>query len=288
MSEFAGPGQQPTDSPRPRWRKRAEALPPTQPGPWRSSAAREVQVRIVWDNRTGEIEGIRVRRWDPDRRTYASVRPTEQLAADVRQAFAHFLAEDIVADIWHVPSTGMCPPVRNAEVLTVAEELLDPRLLAAELVRVTAQVAAVHAGIPPPVARVMGQAAGDLFVQLLGKDSNARKVRAVQYADLTLSAEDGSILSPPLAQIADAATADVIDKLLTPDDLPPGRKPPPVRPAHRTPAVAPDSPHPDPDPSHSEPLHPEPDPEPSRPAPGLSKPNSTENDHQKPQPAFEP
>ena len=205
---------------------------PAEPEPRarRSPADKSVQLRMVWDGRTDEIKGVRVRKWDPDGWTYTSVRPTEKLAEDVRRAFAHFLAEDVVAAVWHVPSTGLGSLANSAEVLTAAEDLLDPRLLAAEMVRIIVQAAAAHAGIPLPVARVMGQAAADLFIELLGPDPDADKVQAVQYADLTLSAEKGSAIdSPALPQIAVSEAADVIDKLLSPDD------PPPARPAERRP-----------------------------------------------------
>jgi hypothetical protein len=241
MNEFAYPGQQPADNPRRRLRRpttpsdpRLPPPSPQRPGSWRSPADRPVQVRLVWNGWTGAIEGVRIRNPDrPDRPTYASVRPTGSLAADVRQAFADFLAEGIVDAVWPVPSTGMGSPASSAELLTVAEELLDPRLLAANLVGATVQVAAVHAGIPPPVARVMGKAAQDLLVSLLSPDPDARKVEAVQYVDLTLSAEDGSLInSPALPERVVGETANVIDKLLDPDgrQLPRGPVPEPAAP----------------------------------------------------------
>jgi hypothetical protein len=193
-------------------------LPPSppRPGSGRSPAGRPVQVRLVWDGWPGEIEGVRVR--NVNTRTYSSVRPTERLAADVREAFAHFVADGIVAAVWPAPGTGLGPPASSAELLNVTEELLDPRLLAAEVVRVIVQIAAVHAGIPPFVARVMGQAAGDLFTELLSPDPGASEVQAVQYVDFALSVEDGSLInSPALPQIATAGTANAIDKLLGPD-----------------------------------------------------------------------
>jgi hypothetical protein len=305
MNESPTQGQQPADNPRP-WLRRPGPVDPGLPGTrppirrphellqsrqqqpsgrasWHATSPddRRVQVRIVWDGRTGEIEGVRVR--NPDGRTYTSVRPTERLAADVRQAFAHFLAEDIVAAVWHVPSTGTGLPASSAELLTIAEELLDPRLLAAELVRITVQVAAVHAGLAP-IARVMGQAAQDLFTSLLGPDPEARKVQAVQYADLTLSAEDGSVIfSPSLPEIADSAAADVIDKLLSPDNLSPGARNRPSSPskAIREP-VGPAEPPTTPGLSHPVPSPSNPTSVPSHPAQGPSKPSPAEIDHPKP------
>ena len=147
----------------------------------------------------------------------STVRPTGRLVADVRRAFAQVLAEQIVAAVWPAPVTGMSSPASSAELLDVSEEALDPGLLAVEVVRVTVQIAAVHAGIPPVVARVMGQAAGDLFTELSSPDPDAGKVQAVQYVDLALSAADGSLInSPTLPQIVTEETANVIDELLGP------------------------------------------------------------------------
>jgi hypothetical protein len=181
---------------------------------------------MVWDGSTGEVEVVGIE--NPDGQTYTNVRPAETLATEAREAFGHLLAEEIVAAVWPDPSAGMCPPASSAELLTVTEDLLDPQLLAARLVGAIVQVAAVHAGILAPAARVMGQAARELFLSLSGPDPNARKAQAVQYVDLTLSAEDGSLIkSPALREIAAGETADVIDKLLDPDgrQLPRGPKP---------------------------------------------------------------
>jgi hypothetical protein len=200
---------------------------PPQPQPsgsWRVPDARlwfsdngPVWVRLVWSGRSGEIEEVRVR--NVKTQAYSSVRPTERLAADIGEAFARFVAEDIVAAVCPASGTGMGPPVSGAELLDVTEGLLDPRLLVAEVVRLAVQVAAVHAGIPPFVARLMGQAAGDLFTKLAGPDPDASQVQAVQYVDFALSAaENGSLISrPALPQIAAAATANAINKPLGPD-----------------------------------------------------------------------
>jgi len=179
---------------------------------------------MVWDGWTGQVEVVRIE--SPDGKTYASRRPAETLAVEVREAFAHFLAEDLVAAVWPDPSAGMCPPASGAELLTLTEDLLDPQLLAARLVGAIVQVAAFHAGILAPVARVMGQAARELFLSFSGPDPNARKVQAMQYVDLTLSAEKGSLPnSLALREIATGETADVINRLLRPTTRPPVRDP---------------------------------------------------------------
>jgi hypothetical protein len=240
MNEFSDPGQQPEHGPRPMTGRRvpppkppirpvAQPRPPApRPEPRRPPADGPVQLRMVWDGWTGEVEGVRIER--PDGRTYIDRRPAETLAAEVRKAFAHVLAEDIVAAVWPDPSAGMFPPASGAELLTVTEDLLDPQLLAARLVGAIVQVAAVHAGILAPVARVMGQAARELFLSFSGPDPNARKVQAVQYVDLTLSAEYGSLInSPALPEIATGETADVINRLLRPTTRPTTRPPVPDR-----------------------------------------------------------
>ena len=240
-------------------------LPTTQPQPPRSrrapdwrpwfSANGPVWVRLVWSGRADEIEEVRVR--NVKTQTYSSVRPTERLAADIRGAFAHFVAEDIVAAVCPAPGTGIGPPASSAELLNVTEKLLDPRLLAAEAVRVIVQIAAVHAGIPPFAARVMGQAAGDLFTQLASPDPAAPKVQAVQYVDFALSAaEDGSLIdNPALPQIATAETVDAIDKLLGPAEPARPASTEPARPASTEPA-RPASTEPAPSPAPAKPADP--------------------------------
>jgi hypothetical protein len=234
MNEFVDPGQRPADNPLrpprrplrpPRWPKPPPTYPalpyPVLPQPQPSGspwlyADRPVQVRLVWSGWPVEIQGVRLR--DVNTQTDSTVRPTGRLVADARRAFAQVLAEEIVATVWPAPVTGMSSPASSAELLNIAEESLDPRLLAAEVVRVTVQIAAVHAGIPPFVARLMGQVAGNLFTELSSPDPDAGQVRTVQYVDLALSAADGSLItSPALPQIVTAETANVIDELLGPD-----------------------------------------------------------------------
>ena len=174
----ARPGGRESDTP-----MRRPAEQPARPGgresdtPMRRPAeqparpARPVLARVVWNDWTAEIGAVGM--WDADAQTYDTVRPTGRRAAEVRQAFADFLAESIVDAVWPVPSTGMRPPASRAELLTVAEKLLNPRQLAGELVGATVQIAAVHAGIPPFAARLMGQAAKDWFASLSSPDPDA-------------------------------------------------------------------------------------------------------------------
>jgi hypothetical protein len=230
MNELPGPGQQPADN-LPPW----SPMPsPAYPDDLPSTVLPPVQVRLVWNGWPGPIEGVRV--CNVNTRTPSiSVRLTGSVATDVCQAFAEFLADSIVDAVRPVPSTGMAPPDSSAELLAVAEELRDPRILAGKLVGAAVQVAAVHAGIPLPVARVMGKAAQDLLISLLSPDPDANKVEAVQYVDLLLSAGNGSLINrPALREVVVGETADVIDKLLDPDgrQLPQGPAPAPPSPKH--------------------------------------------------------
>lgn len=251
MNEFPKQGHERADTPVWHWLERSSR--PARPTPPPVS----VQVRLVWNGSDGEIEGVRV--GNLDRGRYTSVRPTGRVAADFRQAFAQFLAENFVAAVWPGPSAGLPSPVSSTEPLAVAEEVLDPRLLAAELVQAIVQVAAFHAGIPILAARAMGQVAKDLFVSFSSPDPNAPKVRAVQCLDLTLSVKNGSLInSPALREINVAGAADVIDKLLDPNTP---SSPPPVRPVVRRPPPEPAKPRP----ASTRPTDPAP---PPRPKPG--------------------
>jgi hypothetical protein len=295
MNEFGDPGQQPMDNPRRRWgwsdtpptRWPHELLQSRQPQPsgrasWYATSPddRSLQMRVVWNGWSDEVAGARI--WDTYPQTDSAARPAGRLAAEVRQAFAQFLADEITAAVWPVPSAGPTFPASHAEMLALAEELLDPRILAAKLVAATVRVAAVHAGIPSPVAQVMGQAAGDLFLSLVSPDPDARKVQAVQYVDLTVSAENGSVLdSPALPQIADGEIADVLDSLLGPDDLTPAA---PNRPAPQPDDLTPAAPNrPAPQPDDLTPAAPNrPAPQPDEQGPAEPKPPPREPDELRP------
>ena len=244
MNEFPDPSYQPSADVLRRLRSSDTPLiagrlvlawPAEQPEPLTSP----VQVRVIWNDWPGEIGGAGVR--NANTQSYDSVWRTrtpptpedlaapgtvqDRLAGDVRQAFADFLAEDIRAAVCPAPRPwGMRPPGSSAELFTVVKDLLDPRLLAAALVQATVQVAAVHAGIPLPVARVMGQAAKVLFLSLSEPDPNASKVQAVQAVDLALSTEEVSVIdSLPVGEIAVDEAADIVNRLLGPDAPPPGQ-----------------------------------------------------------------
>jgi hypothetical protein len=182
--------------------------------------------RVVRNAWTGEIEGIGV--WNPSTWTYDVVRPTGTFAAEIRETFARLIAEGLVEAIWPVSGT-MRPPASPEELFTIAEALLDPGILVAKLAGAVAEVAALHAGFPPVVARVIGQAVQDWFHALLSQDDpDVGKERAVQYFDFTFSATTGSLINcSALHQTVVDQTADAITKLLGPDGrrYPRGSKP---------------------------------------------------------------
>jgi hypothetical protein len=73
------------------------------------------------------------------------------------------------------------------------------------------------AGIPPPVARELGQAERDLFRALVRPDPGARKVPDVRYRDFTLSAGGGFVVDrQALPHIAVGKAADAVNMLLVP------------------------------------------------------------------------
>ena len=219
MTEFVDPSQQPADNPsrRSEWIRVSDSHLPVLEPPLDEDYVIDLarpsrQVRVVWDDRTGEIGAAGV--WNAKAQAYDTVRPTGGRAAEVREAFADFLAEGVVDEIWPVSSTGMRPPA-SSELLTVAKRLLDPRQLAAGLIGATVQVAAVHAGIQLSAARSMGKSAKAWFAAL----SSPRQ--GVQYADLVLSV-GGSLTNDPALQDAAAdQLADAIDELLGPGAPPP-------------------------------------------------------------------
>lgn len=182
--------------------------------------------RVVRNAWTGEIEGIGV--WNPSTWSYDVVRPTGTFAAEVRETFARLIAEALVDAIWPVSGT-LRPPASGGELLTIAEALLDPRILVAKVAGAVAEVAALHAGFPPVVARVIGQVVEDWCYGLLSQDDpDVGKARAVQYFDFTFSATTGSLINcSALHQSVVDQTADAITKLLRPDGrgYPRGYKP---------------------------------------------------------------
>jgi hypothetical protein len=166
--------------------------------------------RVVWNAWSGQVEGVAV--WNPRTWTWDVVRPTGTFAAEVRAAFADVIGEEIVNAIWS--GAGIRPPASRSELLSVVEGLLDPQVLILKLVQATAQVAALHAGFPPPIARLVGYIAREICKDLLGQDPRASRVQVARWADFAFSAETGSwIGSSGLRELA----TDRISELIGPD-----------------------------------------------------------------------
>jgi hypothetical protein len=175
---------------------------------------------VVW-YRTGEIVGAGV--WHPKSGTYKIVRSDGPFDARVRDEFAHLIAQDIAAALWPGPSTGMRLPA------SVAQALPDPQTLVIRLIGAIAQAAAIHAGFPPAVAKMVGQVAQDLSSKLFGQDPDARKMQVAEYLDFTFSYADGSRTDGPgLPEIGVDQAASVIDDLLGADWKSPIRYPPEI------------------------------------------------------------
>ena len=227
MNEFVDPSQQPTDNPR-RWSAKwfpepddsrrsnvpppplseldvTPAAPAAQPD--RSPLPTDLDVTpaapadrpppilvwVVWYGGTGEVAGARV--WNPKRQADRSVRPTGTFAVEVRQAFAQFLAEDIIAAIWPVPHAGMSSPASNSEMLNLAEKLLDPRILAAKLVEakdLTDQgLAPTTPGMPAQIAHSVIEGSHEAFVEGLQMSMILAAVVAAISAGLALFVRHG-------------------------------------------------------------------------------------------------
>ena len=166
--------------------------------------------RVVRNAWSGEIEGVAV--WDPQTWTWDVVRPTGKFAVEVRTTFANVIGEEIVNAIW--PGAGMRPPASREELLNMVEALLDPQFLILKLVQATAQVAALHAGFPLPIARLIGNLAQEICKGFLGQDPQAHRVQMAQWVDFAFSAEDGSWIGS--SEPREIAT-DRITELLGPD-----------------------------------------------------------------------
>ena len=139
------------------------------PGPARSKASR-FGIHRTWS-------------WDV-------VRPAGEFAVEVRAACASVIGEEIVNAIWS--GAGIRPPAGRGELLKLVEALLDPQTLILKLVQATAQVAAIHAGFPLPVAHLVGNLAQQICKGFLGQDPKANRVQAARCVDFAFSAQTGS------------------------------------------------------------------------------------------------
>jgi hypothetical protein len=195
MNEFPYPSQQPTDNPLRRLRSSDTPPIPQRPDPARPGRQSEY-LQPARPGRQSEY--------------LQPARPAGPLRSPVWVR--------VVWNAWPGEIGGVGVWNADRELFTVVDELLDPRLPAADLVRAAVQVAVLHAGIPQPLAGWMGQAAKKWFLSLSEPGPDARKVQAVQAAvDLALSAENGSPTnSPALCETAVAETVNIVERLLGP------------------------------------------------------------------------
>jgi hypothetical protein len=119
--------------------------------------------RVVWDG-AGEV-GVWVA--NGDQPGWAWRQPVEIIGAVADRAF------DQVRD--EARGAGMA--------LDAVEVLRDPRMIVPLTIAAVVQVAAVHAGIPVLIAKLIGDAAGNLGQRLLAAESGPDRDQAVRYVD---------------------------------------------------------------------------------------------------------
>jgi hypothetical protein len=108
---------------------------------------------------------------------------------------------------------------RGADMaLDAIEVLRDPRMIVPLTIAAVAQVAAVHAGIPTPVAKLIGDAAGKLSQRLLTAESGRDADPAVRYGDFDYDIATGRTWpdDPEIKRADRASRHDAIDGLLDP------------------------------------------------------------------------
>jgi len=151
--------------------------------------------RVICLAGTDEIKSVAV--WSPGH-GYWAVRP-DGAQLDVLRDFARQMAGEIGASarpsgagaggagVGAAVAGGANLPAEGAELLSIVQELTDPRLLICRVVGVMAQVAAAHVGFGPVAAEAIGRLAGGLASQLTEPEPESRGMRALQYADVTFS-----------------------------------------------------------------------------------------------------
>lgn len=155
--------------------------------------------RVICLAGTDEIKSVAV--WSPGH-GYWAVRP-DRAQLEVIRGFAKQVADGVVASAWPAGTgaggagvgaagvVGATLPAEDAELLSLAQELTEPRLLICRVVGVMAQIAAAHVGFPPVAAEAIGRLAGSLASRLTEPEQESPGMRALQYADVAFSvAED--------------------------------------------------------------------------------------------------
>lgn len=148
--------------------------------------------RVICLAGTDEIKSVAV--WQPGH-GYWAVRP-DGAQLEVIRVFAKQVADGVVASVWPggtgaggagVDLGGASLPAEGAELLSLAQELAEPRLLICRVVGVMAQIAAAHVGFPSLAAEAIGRLAGSLASRLTEPEPESGGMRALHCADVTFS-----------------------------------------------------------------------------------------------------
>ena len=170
------------------------------PGTGTSWSANDPVCRVAWNAWSSQVEAVAV--WNPPTWAWDTVRPAGRFASEVQAA----------KDAWNT----------SDELASTVEALLDPEILTVKLIQATAQVAALHAGFPAPVARLVGHIAGKIGEYILGQDQRASRAQVARWAEFAFAAETGAWIATSTLKEHDIAR---ISELLGPDGHNPAPKP---------------------------------------------------------------
>jgi len=162
------------------------------------SPDRFLRCRVVWDG-AGEV-GVWVA--NGDQPGWAWRQPVEVIEKVADRAF------DQVRD--EARGAGMA--------LDAVEVLRDPQMIVPLTIAAVAQVAAVHAGIPVLIAKLIGDAAGKLGQRLLAPESGPDRDPAVCYVDFDYDADTRRTWpeNPEIQKVDRTSRDDATGELLDP------------------------------------------------------------------------
>jgi hypothetical protein len=216
-----------------------------EPGPiWQLKSP---ACRVICLAGTDEIKSVAV--WSPGHR-YWAVRP-DRAELDVFRGFAKQVAGEIVASAWPAGGGGIggggiggggigaagagaagtsplaeaaALSAEGAALLSIVQELTEPRLLICRVVGVMAQIAAVHVGFAVPVAEKIGQLAASLASRFIEPGPESPGTRALQYADVTFSVAGDLTEYLDVGRVEIRSRADADRRLRGLDRDPPARR----------------------------------------------------------------
>ena len=198
--------------------------------------------RVICLAGTDEIKSVAV--WSPGHR-YWAVRP-DRAELDVFRGFAKQVAGEIVASAWpaggggiggagigaagagaagtSLPAEAAALSAEGAALLSIVQELTEPRLLICRVVGAMAQIAAVHVGFAVPVAEKIGQLAASLASRFIEPGPESPGTRALQYADVTFSVAGDLTEYLDVGRVEVRSPADAARRLWGLDRDPPARR----------------------------------------------------------------